>query len=424
MKDLPRICFVGLLFALAALPGTAQPKHLNVDGDPGAHMPLAASWKPEPVVRNDAGLVISAPIWSTYWANAGQLAPEDSRVPIPPRALLKQEVPKVLAWGAKEYELEPIVIATPNAVLVFSLKSMPAKAFSAEERGWLQGHFTQKLKKKLTPAQVAHALGLRYLRLEQMWRELLCLDAKEASHRPARLAGHFGSKGRSELYVFPKDEPYREFGRHFFGAAGQHASYWWHGETEVIIGAFHAGELKHGEFLARFDHIVAHDLVYQYRAFYHYLPAWVPNGIAHHFARRNKEVRSTYILLGAADSAHQAGWKWDEGGARRDWWREAKALVRAGDQQSITKLGMSTHYQELPPRAHVQAWSMVNYMIGMGKDRFRTFMDEMKSKSEDESLLEVQQRAFLRAYGVNMVVFERNWKRWVSKTRPPKRRRG
>ena len=124
------------------------------------------------------------------------------------------------------------------------------------------------------------------------------------------------------------------------------------------------------------------------------------------------------------DRANRAGWEWDQDGTKRDWWREAKALVNAGEHRPITKLGLHTHYQELHPRYHVQAWSMVNYMLGMGKARFRTFMDEMKTKSEDESLLEVQQRAFLRAYGVNMVAFEQHWRRWVSKTRPPKRRRG
>ena len=421
---MPRSGFVGLLILLATLPATAQPEYLAVDGDPGARISLASSWEPAPVVRNAAGLITSAPIWSTYWRETGQLASEDVRAPAPPLRLLQQDVDRVLAWGVKEYKLKPVVISTPNAVLVFTLSGMPSKALSKDELKRLEGHFAKKLNRKLTPPQVAHVFALRYLHLEQMWRELMCLDPEETPHRPVRLRGHYGSKGRSELYVFPKAEPYREFGRHFFGAAGQHASYWWHGDTEVVIGAFHAGALDHGELLARFDHMVAHDLVYQYRAFYHYLPAWVPNGIAHHFARRNKNVRNTYILLGMPDRANRPGWEWDQDGTKRDWWREAKALVNAGEHRPITKLGLYTHYQELHPRYHVQAWSMVNYMLGMGKARFRTFMDEMKTKSEDESLLEVQQRAFLRAYGVNMVAFEQHWRRWVSKTRLPKRRRG
>lgn len=415
--------FVGLLILLATATLPAQPAHLALVGDPGSSLDLASAWKPAPVVRDEEGLITKAPIWSSHWKNTGELAPKDVQTPAPPLMLLKQDTDRVLAWGVKDYKLRPVAISTPNAVLVFTLPAMSARAFSKEERAWLQGHFRKKLKRKLTPEQVAHALALRYLRLEDMWRELMCLDPDKEPHRPARLDGHYGSKGRSELYVFPKAEPYREFGRHFFGAAGQHASYWWHGQTEVIIGAFHGGGMDSGQLLARFDHMVAHDLVYQYRAFYHYLPAWVPNGIAHHFAQRNKKVKNTYILLGMPSKPHRAGWEWDKDGSKTNWWREAKALVRAGEARSITKLGLQTHYQELHPRYHVQAWSMINYMIGMGKGRFRTFMDEIKNKPEDESLLEVQQRAFLRGYGVNMVQFEKHWKQWVTKTKPPKRRK-
>lgn len=423
-----RIGFVGLLTVIVMLgPGASRvgaQDHLAVKGDPAQDLELAKGWSPAPVVRDAEGRIKSAPFWSSHWKKSGELLP-DAEVPAPPIMLLKQEPDRVLAWGVKEYKLKPVIIATPHAILYIALPKQPAKVMSAEEKEWLQAQFPKKLKSKLTPVQVAHLYGLRYLKIEAMFEDLLCLNEKAEDYRPGRFGGgaHYGSKGRSELYVFPEEDPYREFGRHFFGVAGAHASYWWHSETETIIGAFHSEGLKPDEVNGRFHHLVAHDLVYQYRAFYHYIPAWIPNGVAHHFARRTGKVKNTYMILGGADKRYKDAWEWDKKGTKQDWWREAKILVKSGSARALTQLGLQTHYQELDPRYHVQAWSMINYIIGMGKGRFRTFLDEIMDKKDDDSILQVQQRALLRACGVNMVQFERHWKEWVGRTKPPKRRR-
>ena len=392
--------------------------HFAVTGDPGSQLELAPGWMPQPVVRIASGLITHAPFWSSHWADTGQLA-KVSNHPSEPKMLLKQPPENVLKWG-KEYKVKPVVIATPHAVLVLSFGPMPAKEMSRNEKAWLQTHFTKKLKRRLNPVQVAHLFGLRYLRLEAQFKDLLCLDPDTKHYRDLMVGGHFGSKGRSELYVFPKEEPYREFGRHFFGAHGKHVSWWWHKQTESVLGALYRGNARWPEFHARFDHLVAHNLSYQFRRFQHLLPAWVPNGIAHYFAKRHAKHRNTYILLGTPTSKHQTEWGWD----KDNWWSEVKTLVKSGEARRLTTLGIQTMYIDLGPRYHVQAWSLVNYMIGMGKVRFRTFLDVIMEDVDQDSILEVQQEAFLRAYGVNMVQFEKRWKGWVSRTKPPKRRRG
>jgi len=409
---------ITVLGILSLLPSVlSQPSHLKVVGDPGSTLALAPGWVPRPVVRDGAGSITSAPMWSSHWADTAQFAADAQH---PPRVvrLLKQDPGNVLRWGVKEYKLRPVVITTEHAVLVMDLGALRSREATAEERKWLAPHFRKKLKRKLSPVQVAHLYALRYLRCEAMFKDLLCLDGGAAHARDGRRP-HFGSLSRSELYVFSKEKPYQEFGRHFFGASGRRASWWWHKETETVIGALYMGEDAPPVFAARFDYMVAHNLLYQYEGFYHYIPAWIPTGLAHHFERRHEIHENTYLLLGLADGKYAAAWRWD----RPEWWREAKILVDSGEHRKLTVLGLQTKYIDLDPRYHVQAWSLVNYMLGMGKERFRIFIDVMKRKSDDESLLEVQQRALLEAYGVNQVQFESAWADWVRRTKPPKKRK-
>lgn len=383
---------------------------------------MADDYRPDPVQRADGGSIATAPFWSSYWLDSDQLT-DRSKTPAPPARLLKQDPGRVSEWAKKTHGLESVIISTDHAVLVLFVDPMAAKHFSRQDLDGLRAHFPGKLGRTLTRPQVAHLLALRYLRLEAQWRRLICLDPAAKPHLPAKLPGHFGALGRSELYLFAKKEPYMEFGRHFFGGAGANASYWYHSETETVIGAFHAEGLKPAEMLARFDHLVAHDLVYQFRSFYHYVPAWIPHGIAHYFARRNKAVRNTYVIVGSPAKEHAAGWRWDPDGKRSGWEREARTLVRKGQSRPLLELGREHEYQQLHPRIHVQAWSMVDYMVAVSRSGFRTFLDEIMTKGEDESMLEVQQRAFMKGYGVNMVEFEKHWKAWVLRNKIRKRGR-
>jgi len=422
-KAKPQTAVAGLLGLVLAATSPAQP-HLAITGDPAMTMDLADGWSPSAVVRDEEGRITAAPFWSSHWKATGEISPA-ANAPPAPTMMMKQEPGRVLAWGVKEYSLEPIVIATRHAVLYIALPAQSLKSITREEKEWLASHFPKKkLRSRLTPVQVAHLYGLRYLRLEAMWRDLLCLDSWRDGFRPPVRnlpdGPHFGSRGRSEMYVFSKEEPYREFGRHFFGAAGAHASYWYHADTESVIGAFHATDLKPTEVYGRFVHLAAHDLTYQYGGYYHHMPAWIPNGIGHYFARRLGKIKNTYILNGTPENKHKQAWEWDKAGNKQNWWREAKALVKSGSARALMQLGLQTRYVELEPRLHVQSWSMVHYIIGMGKGRFRTFLDEMMMMNDGDSLLQVQQRALLRGCGVNMVQFERHWKAWVHRTKPPK----
>ena len=77
----------------------------------------------------------------------------------------------------------------------------------------------------------------------------------------------------------------------------------------------------------------------------------------------------------------------------------------------------STKKNELPVAAHVQAWSMVSYMLSMDKERFRIFVDALKGQPPGDLDLVAHADAFKVAYGVNPVRFHRRWRAWVSRSR-------
>jgi hypothetical protein len=414
MQLLPYLLVSALVIStLRAQP--SAPANLEIDEDRASKLVLAKEWKIPPVVRDGSGKVRAAPFWSSVWAEDRSLVP-GADVPLRPETLMKQPTDRVLAWGTTDHGLKWDLLATEHAVLVLAMPRIPQRFVTKDELAWLKTHFDRIPSRGLTPNQAAHLYGYRYLKAEAEWMDLMSLWPDGESFLPSDLPDHFGSRGRSEMFVFSLDSPYQEFGRHFFGASGKWSSYWWLKETQTIVGACHMEGVTHPAFEARFHSLVAHNLLYQYRNFYFYIPAWVPAGLLHFFERRYPGRSNTYMMLGAPVKERALAWTWD----KDRWWTESKKMVTEEATMPITQLGLQFHYQDLEPRLHVQAWSLTTYMLSLGVPRYRTFIDTLLQKEENESILEAQQRAFIKAYGVNMVVFENAWKEWVKGTRAPK----
>ena len=63
-------------------------------------------------------------------------------------------------------------------------------------------------------------------------------------------------------------------------------------------------------------------------------------------------------------------------------------------------------------------WSQVSFLISLGNDKAAKFVQILKSKKKGENLYNLQVRAFRKAFGLSIPVFEEQWKEWVKKTYP------
>jgi hypothetical protein len=383
------------------------PKHLLHAADPASDNPFAPGWRPAEVQRDASGRITAAPLWCD--ALVESLAPGAS-VPAPAQRALGRPLSDITGWMEGEPRLSPVVVTTEHAVLLIDLPGLKShrRIIAADEITWLREYFP-KLKGALSPAQRAVLYGLRYLRMEARFLDSLGLLAADGDRRPLRLGGdHLGSKGRFQVFVFPTQEPYREFGRHFFGCFGWYTSWWYNKREDGMISALHATATRDADLLARFEFQVAQSLVYQYRAFYHHLPIWIPAGFGHHFQRLHRQVKPVFPELGYGKAL-----EWDE----RNWDRAVRSLVASGKDIPLVKMAGLTQFPnfdgEFKGVHHAQCWSMVNFAMSFGPERWRRFLDEMKVKSRDESLVEVQYRAIDRAFEADLVSFHTAWRKWA-----------
>lgn len=392
-------------------PGKPAAK-LEVKGDPASTEVLAGEWVPAPWVRGEGkdGKIRRGPFRCSACEEAGEY---EENASLPPRALqlAKRPVADLETWWRKEHKLKPVTIAAAHAVLMLDLPPCSSKPLDTAERTWLEGHMG-KLKDALTPHQRAHLYAFRYLRMEARFLDLFCLDRDQRHFIAPFPAQHLGAKGRSEVHLFPQEKAYQEFGRHFFGGCGRWTSFWFHEEVEACVAAFNGEGVSDPVLAARFDHQIAHHLLYQYRSFYNFLPVWFPEGLGHWFEKRHAVHENTICVLGLLKEYVYAD---------NDWWKAAKDLVNLNEDLPLAQLAMQEKQHELKPKWHPQAWSLVNFMIGLGKDKFRRFLDVLKTKGDSESMVELQYRAIETAYGTDLVSFQKAWRNWVLATKPARR---
>ncbi|MAG56962.1 MAG: hypothetical protein CMJ83_11765 [Planctomycetes bacterium] len=388
--------------------------HLDVQGDPGSSLLLAEGWAPPSFVREPGkqGKITKSPFWCSRCADHGEYA-KGARHPAPPEKLLNRPRSDMVATVQGKAKKPPIVLAMPRLILVCDLSPLSARMLKKYEIPWIREHFPKK-KTKLDQHAVAHLYAMRCLHLFAQWTDLMCLDPDRKEYRPADHGQTWGnpSMNRGEVWLFPAAEPYHQFCRQFFKGFGKWSSWWYVKPSNQVATLIHAGKLKDDILHARLDHMLAHQHLFEYRGHYYHLPVWIPEGIGHYFERRHEQKFDTFCLLGQPRQKDRSDWEWKA----RKWKREVRSLVSKNEELPVTKLALSsTSNQDLIPRYHVQAWSMINYMIGMGRGRFRTFIDGLKTKAEDDHVLEAHNNAFRRTFGVSAGQFQARWRGWVLK---------
>ncbi|MSR74815.1 MAG: hypothetical protein EXS14_05010 [Planctomycetes bacterium] len=363
-------------------------------------------------LATDFALALPAPDGNskqTWWCSVCAAASRDTRQALvePPRMLLGSAKVTTLAL-LQSNKTPPVVMATKDLVLVVAIPQTLVKDLPRTELAWARAW-------ALTPRGDLDAHGSAHLWLWRMLQQQAQFEAllgfadvlpKGALPTPQT---RFGHPQRGEVYVFSDIEAYRVFGRHHFGSSGTRNSWWFHQAAATCVTSQCMSAETPAQDAARFDHALSHQFFFMYRQFFYHLPAWVTEGLGHWFERRHKLHGETFCLLGEVQ-----GWKTDIG---NDWWQVFKERVQLGEDQAIIPFSQLIKLHELPPALHPQAWALTAYLIGLGPQKYRVFLDILKSKRADESMPELMYRAVETAYACDLVSLQENFRAWVKTLR-------
>lgn len=421
MRTAP-VCAAILLALLCAVPcATAQHDlgHLVFKGDRSTKLELAPGWQ-APAFTFDGGPkgpIEKAPFWCSHCEVLGRYS-DDAEVPDRPETLLGRPLNDMLRTVKAKKKRRPIVCAGSRNVIVCDLPPTSSRGLSRIEKSWIKQQFG-KVPGKLDTHRQAHLWMLRTLHFDAQWRDLMCLepDSDHYVQISEEVLWGYPPMNAGELWLFQGETEYREFCRQFFPLMGVRAT-WWAELKDRRLATLTYGGRDHDKHLhARVCHLLAHQRLLEYRGHYIQMPLWLTEGLGHWFERRFKprHYKDTFCKLGnpkPGETGYDFGWD------VKNWKREIKSIVGQGKDYPLNKLALwNTKKNDLPVVGHAQAWSLVSYMLSMGKERFRTFVDALKGQPPGDLDLLGHANAFQVAYGANPVLFHKHWRTWVTKSR-------
>ena len=385
---------------------------LELRGDP------AATWQPreafvhprfghsDPKSKDPAS---KAPFHCSECEKSG-LMDAKTVTPRVPTEILRQPRSAIEAWGSKEHKLAAIVLSMDRAVVISYLGPMESKLASKAELEAVAQQLKSKVGSRLSPHERAHLYAMRYLEAEHRWCDLLSVKPERIGNTDlVRLA-------RSEYFLFENLEPYREFGRHFFGMFGSSMSWWWHEPSLSLTGSLNGTDVKDDALAARFAYLTTHILCYQHNGFLFRIPSFLPAGLSHWAERSHSKRVDSFMVMGVPTQS-KSEWSW----APSDWDADLSNSVKAGKSKPFVTLGLIDKDDQLTPPFRGQAWSMIKYLAGVDRAQLGTFLSTALHKRQNESAVEALARAAEVAYGKTLPELEAGWKEWATKGRYLKR---
>ena len=160
-----------------------------------------------------------------------------------------------------------------------------------------------------------------------------------------------------------------------------------------------------------------HSLVDGYRYYLHSLPHWFRQGLAHWYLRRISPKYNVYNEETRYDNQPEKLWNWPprvRARAKFDHFPRAAELLHWREDQE-KKLTDS-----------MMVWSRMDYLMSLGDEGLRTYVHLMSEpfgghqRPTREQILERQEMALKKAWGLDAAAFDGRWRRWVLAKYPAK----
>jgi hypothetical protein len=159
---------------------------------------------------------------------------------------------------------------------------------------------------------------------------------------------------------------------------------------------------------------LAHNLMGGYKFYSHDLPLWWTEGLAHAWARRIDPRYSTPSEIRIYAQDPEMAW---------DWEPRVRARVDFDEFPRAAELLRIVEWQKMDFVDHMMAWSRVEFLLGLGDEKFALFLDRVKGPLEPsgripttEEILARQEAALEEAWGFDLEGFDAAWTAHVKKT--------
>lgn len=324
--------------------------------------------------------------------------------------LMEQSESEVMDWLARITRKRPMLIEDRHFRLYADLPPLDTRRhrnpFMREELIELSSVFPRINERtgELNPHEMVHLYLVRANRLLRDFYWIVGRDQEGIAKDWPHLGPYLGMQSRQEVYIFGRQRPYMEWGARYIGRASDDGQCWHMFVDKFLTMGMHAQGHEDPRTANYFFHRLFHNLLDAYRYYSFKLPAWFQEGMGHWVERRESVQYNSFCFSeGVIPQVLYTS----------RWLPRIKKTVAKGDFLPFVEICSREEYGQLPLEHHMLSWSMVCFLWRMGPEKMPVFINELKSKQQNESLYQAQVRAFHKAYGITMLQFEAGWKEWV-----------
>jgi hypothetical protein len=329
-------------------------------------------------------------------------------------------------------------VETAHFKIGSALDGWPIPATDVKLRKKLEGEL-ERLKKKLPAVNVKTRMLDPWLRLhlfaqrcEETYEDMakrLQVNEESFPKQKATLVNnvymgegiYLGQPDKYTVLMFKKSSDYLRYLSTFVGRTQEFAQRW----NFKVVGSIFIGtaeELENRSHdTAMHVHIVwniVHNMIDGYRFYSYDLPVWFKEGMAHWYGRRIDPKWDNFDQneSSAADMLNEE--RWD---------LKTRQSLIAGRLRPVAEVLPLRDYGDLTKWDHLKVWSMCDYLMSLGDEKWRDFMNGIKGQTDPttglavgKEIVDVQRKALQKVYDVNPLTFEEKWKEWVLRTYPEK----
>lgn len=258
----------------------------------------------------------------------------------------------------------------------------------------------------LNDHQRAHLYLIRAHRLLRDIQWFLHADGEKFAKRFPKLDPNtMGMYDKQEVFVWTRKKHHLRFVEWGIGATvAVEGICWHHLRDRAMFLSMHSDRQRDPCVANWFAHRLAHNFLDAYRIYTFKLPAWLQIGLGHWVERRENTLYNTFCFSeGMLPKVIK----------RPRWMPDVKKAVRKGDVPPFVEWCDRTEYSAFQPQDHRVMWSMFCYLLSLGPEKLGPFVDEMKSKKNEEPVAQAQVRAFKKVYGLSLLQFDAGWRKWV-----------
>ena len=347
----------------------------------------------------------------------GRTAPSTGREG---RRLVERDEGAVLDWIAEELRPKGSAFLEDEDFKLYidlpkmALRKNPSR-YLAEDIEALRNIFPEMKKgtrlRYITGHQRAH---LYLFRAQRLMRDFLWMTGTtdaEIKEKWPHLGPHLGMRNKLEVFVFVRPRDYQWFCDGHIGRVIPTGQAWHHMQDNALFVAMTDAGNPDARSHNAFIHRITHNLLDAYRRYGFKMPGWLQIGLAHWIERRENQRWNTYCWGEGTEIKEHPTYK---------WLLRVRRLVRQDKAMPFVEGASRIEYSEFSEADHLIAYSWFCYLMRLGPEKLRVFINALKDRKPDAPHFPAQVEAFKRAYGVDMLRFDEGWRRWVREIYPLK----